>query len=117
MLKPHVALEDIEHGLDDEALAQHDLVAQKHQMVAHIPPDAGDQVQAALPEWLLPSSGVVDRLMRRGRQPGPRAELFRAAVRYARTERSRDKAAACPARYHGAGAARTAAATRSLQSC
>src|SRR3954453_17604052 len=26
MLKAHVALEDIEHGLDDEALAQHDLV-------------------------------------------------------------------------------------------
>src|SRR4051794_11292667 len=50
MLKPHVALEDIEHGLDDEALAQHDLVTQKHQMVAHVAPDAGDQVQAALPE-------------------------------------------------------------------
>src|SRR3954452_1160528 len=51
MLKPHLGLEDIEHGLDDEALAQHDLVAQKHQMVAHVAPDAGDQVQAALPEF------------------------------------------------------------------
>src|SRR3954467_14011730 len=50
MLKTHVALEDIEHGLDDEALAQHDLVTQQHQMVAHVAPDAGDQVQAALPE-------------------------------------------------------------------
>src|SRR3954447_14851948 len=66
MLQPHFGLEDVEHGLDDEALAQHDLVpssgysgcaggtlaslAQHHQMVAHIPPDAGDQVQAALPE-------------------------------------------------------------------
>src|SRR3954447_19741247 len=51
MLKPHVALEDIEHSLDDEALAQHDLVTQQHQMVAHVAPDAGDQVQAALPEF------------------------------------------------------------------
>jgi hypothetical protein len=65
MLQAHFALEDIEHGLNDEALAQHDLVpssgystgcaggtlaslAQQHQMVAHIAPDAGDQVQAAL---------------------------------------------------------------------
>src|SRR3954452_16833535 len=51
MLKPHLRLEDSEHGLDDEALAQHDLVAQHHQMVAHVAPDAGDQVPAALPEF------------------------------------------------------------------
>ena len=51
MLKPHLALEDIEHGLDDEALAPHELVGQRHQVVAHVAPDAGDQVQAALPEF------------------------------------------------------------------
>ena len=50
MLQTHVAFQDIEHGLDDEALAQHDLVAQQHQVVAHVPPDAGDQMQATLPE-------------------------------------------------------------------
>src|SRR6185312_4943181 len=51
MLKPHLALEDVEHGLDNEALAQHALVGQRHQMVLHIAPDAGDQVQATLPKF------------------------------------------------------------------
>jgi hypothetical protein len=51
MLKPHLGLEDIEHGLDDEALAPHELVGQRYQMIAHVAPDAGDQVQAALPEF------------------------------------------------------------------
>src|SRR3954454_7247411 len=50
MLKAPFAFQDIEHGLDDEALAQHDLVAQQHQVVAHVAPDAGDEMQAALPE-------------------------------------------------------------------
>src|SRR3954470_13802941 len=50
MLKPHLALEDIEHGLDDEALTQHELVGQRHQMVAHVASDAGDEMQAALPK-------------------------------------------------------------------
>src|SRR6185437_415842 len=51
MLKPHLALEDVEHGLDNEALAQHALVGQRHQTVLHIAPDAGDQVQATLPKF------------------------------------------------------------------
>src|SRR3954453_10266882 len=50
MLKPHLALEDIEHGLDDEALTQQELVGQRHQMVAHVASDAGDEMPAALPE-------------------------------------------------------------------
>src|SRR3954454_675846 len=49
MLQPHVALENIEHGLDDEALAQHELVGQRHEIVA---PDAGDEVQTTLPEFV-----------------------------------------------------------------
>ena len=51
MLQAHFAFQDVEHGLDDEALAQHDLLVQQHQMVAHVAADAGDQVQAALPEF------------------------------------------------------------------
>src|SRR3954453_19713237 len=50
MLKLHLALEDIEHGLDDEALTQHELVGQRYQMVAHVASDAGDEMQAALPK-------------------------------------------------------------------
>ncbi len=41
-------IESIEHGPDDEALAQHELIGQWHQMVAYVAPDTGDQVQAAL---------------------------------------------------------------------
>jgi hypothetical protein len=52
MLESHFSFQDIEHGLDDEALARHEFVGQRHQMVAHVPPDAGDQVQAALPEFV-----------------------------------------------------------------
>ena len=51
VLQPHLSFQDIEHGLDDEALAQHELVGERHQVVAHVAPDAGDQVQAALPEF------------------------------------------------------------------
>src|SRR5215218_4728483 len=50
---------------------------------------------------------------RRGRQ----ARLCRDGGRCARTRRSGDTAAACPVRCPGAGAARSAAATRSLPSC
>ena len=52
MLQPHVALENIEHGLDDEALAQHELVGQRHEIVAHGAPDTGDEVQTTLPEFV-----------------------------------------------------------------
>lgn len=44
MLKPHFGFQGIEHGLDDEAFAQHDLVGQGHQIVPHVAPDAGDEV-------------------------------------------------------------------------
>src|SRR3954469_21861465 len=36
MLKAHLRLEGIEHGLDDEAFAQHDLVSHGHQVVPHV---------------------------------------------------------------------------------
>jgi len=52
MLKPDFGLEGIEDSLDDEALVQHELVSQRHQMVPHVAPDAGDQMQAPLPEFV-----------------------------------------------------------------
>src|SRR5215212_9047331 len=52
MLKAHLRLEGIKDGFDDEALAQHDLVSQGHQVVPHVPADTGNEVQAALPECL-----------------------------------------------------------------
>src|SRR3954447_18357094 len=52
MLKPHFGFQGIEHGLDDEALAQHDLVGQGHQRVPHVAPDAGDEVSATPPEFV-----------------------------------------------------------------
>ena len=50
MLKAHLRLEGIKDGFDDEALAQHDLVSQGHQIVSHVPADTSNEVQAALPE-------------------------------------------------------------------
>ena len=44
MLKPHFGFQGIEHGLDNKALAQHDLVGQGHQIVPHVAPDAGNEV-------------------------------------------------------------------------
>ena len=52
MLEAHLRLEGIEDGLNDEALAQHDFVSHGHEIVPHVPADAGDEVQAALPECL-----------------------------------------------------------------
>src|SRR5918998_5252443 len=52
MLKTHLRLEGIKDGFDDEALAQHDLVYQGHQVVSHVPADTSYEVQAALPECL-----------------------------------------------------------------
>src|SRR3954469_12325592 len=52
MLKAHLRLEGIKDGFDDEALAQHDLVSQGHQVVSHVPADTSDEVQAALPKCL-----------------------------------------------------------------
>src|SRR3954447_3784129 len=43
MLKAHLRLEGIKDGFDDEALAQHDLVSQGHQVVPHVPADTGDE--------------------------------------------------------------------------
>ena len=59
-------------------------------------------------------AGFVTRPSRRSRC---RAGLCRVGVRCARTGRSRGRAAACPARGPGAGAARSAAATRTPRSC
>ena len=36
MFKAHLGLEGIEHGLDEEAFAQHDLVGDRHEMVLHV---------------------------------------------------------------------------------
>src|SRR5215212_2497962 len=44
MLKPHFGFQGIEHGLDEEAFAQHDLVGQGHQIIPHVASDAGDEV-------------------------------------------------------------------------
>jgi hypothetical protein len=52
MLKAHFGFEGVEHGLDEEAPAQHDLVDHGHEVVLHVPADTGDEVQAALPERL-----------------------------------------------------------------
>jgi hypothetical protein len=42
MLKPHFGFQRIEYGLDEGALAQHDLVGQRHEVIPHVAPDAGD---------------------------------------------------------------------------
>src|SRR3954451_23000004 len=52
MLKAHLRLKGIKDGFDDEALAQHDLVSHRHQVVPHVPADTSNEVQAALPECL-----------------------------------------------------------------
>ena len=52
MLKTQFGFQGIEHGFDDEALAQHDLVSNGHKVVPHVPSDTGNEVQAALPECL-----------------------------------------------------------------
>src|SRR4051794_32570791 len=52
-----------------------------------------------------------------GRRQGLRARLCRGGGRCARTRRKRGRAAACPARRPGAGAARSAARTRSPPWC
>src|SRR6188768_639183 len=52
MLKPHFGFQGIEHGLDEEAFAQHDLVSHGHQVVRHVSADTRNEVQAALPECL-----------------------------------------------------------------
>src|ERR1700751_17068 len=51
MLKPHFGFQSVEYGLDGEALAQHDRVGQRHEIVPHVAPDAGDEVKAPLPEF------------------------------------------------------------------
>ena len=48
MLKAHLRLEGIKDGFDDEALAQHDLVNQGHQVVPHVPADTSNEVQAGI---------------------------------------------------------------------
>src|SRR5215208_4698754 len=58
MLEAHLGFQDIEHGLDDEALAQQDLVGQGHEIVLHVAPNAGDEVQATPPECV--EQGVAD---------------------------------------------------------
>src|SRR5215204_3964655 len=61
---------------------------------------------------LLLASGVLGWVIRPRRQRARRAGLCRDGARCARTGRSRDRAAASPARDRGAGGARSAAATR-----
>ena len=41
VLQPHLRLELVEQGLDDESLAQQELVQERHQVVAHVAADAG----------------------------------------------------------------------------
>src|SRR5512142_3199431 len=52
MLKAPLRLKGIKDGFDDKALAQHDLVSHGHKVVSHVPSDARNEVQAALPECL-----------------------------------------------------------------
>ena len=52
MLQPHFGFQGVEDGLDDEALAQHDLIGHGHEVVFHVAANTGDQVQASLPEFL-----------------------------------------------------------------
>src|SRR3954470_19819457 len=68
-------------------------------------------------QWLLLGSGVVGCLTRPSRRRERRAEPCRGDGRCARTGRNRDTAAVCLAICRGAGAARSAAATRSLRWC
>src|SRR3954453_10631341 len=72
---------------------------------------------AANPRWLLLGSGGRECLARPSLRRGRGAEPCRGGGRCARTGRNRDTAAVCPARYRGAGAARSAAATRSPRWC
>src|SRR3954471_1652050 len=67
--------------------------------------------------WLLLGSGVVGCLTRPSLRRGRRAGLCRDGGRYARSGRNRDTTVVCPARCRGAGAARSAAATRSPRWC
>src|SRR3954466_13250353 len=69
------------------------------------------------PQWLLLGSGVVGCLTRPSLRRGRRAGLCRDGGRYARSERNRDTTVVCLARCRGAGAARSAAATRSPRWC
>src|SRR4051812_16738194 len=52
MLKAHLRFKGIKDGFDDEALTQHDLVSQGHQVVPHVAADTSNEVQAALPQCL-----------------------------------------------------------------
>src|SRR5690348_14764124 len=87
-----------------------------------LPPAAGrpELVQTHLPVpvhfalWLLLSSGVVRGLTRLSRRRGRRVKPCRGDAYCARPGRYRDRPAACPARCRGAGAARSAAATRKV---
>src|SRR5215213_3179257 len=67
--------------------------------------------------WLLLACGVLVWVVRPRRQRVRRAGLCRDGVRCARTGRSRGSPAACPARCRGAGAATSAAATRTPRWC
>ncbi len=68
-------------------------------------------------QWLLSGSGVLVWTIGRVRQQEHPAGLCRVGARCARTGRSRGRGAACPARGPGAGATRSAAATKSLPWC
>lgn len=51
MLEAHFRFKSVENGLDDEAFAEQDLVGHGHEIVLHIPADAGDEMQASAPEF------------------------------------------------------------------
>jgi hypothetical protein len=50
MLEPHLGFQVIAYGFDDEAPTQHQLVGKRHEIISHVAPDAGDQVQTGLSE-------------------------------------------------------------------
>ncbi len=52
VFQTHAGFEFIEQGFDDESFAQHDLVEERQQIVFHVAANAGDQMQAALPQAL-----------------------------------------------------------------
>jgi len=82
----------------------------------HPKKDAAAQ-EAYKKTWLLSGSGVMGLITRPERRQGRRGELCRGAWRCARTQRSRDTAAAFLARFPDEGGARIAVETTSPPSC
>lgn len=50
MLKAHIGLECIQNGFYNKTLGQHEFIKQRHEIIFHGLTNAGNQMQAALPQ-------------------------------------------------------------------